>query len=106
MPNAKLQIDSFSLGKGTQEITGNFFLKGGSGSGHSATGAFYIGASGVGYQHGQEGTNYDPVIEFQASRTWTGMSTSASPFTSALGSGTALDITPAYYTVHIWKRLS
>lgn len=30
----------------------------------------------------------------------------ASPFTSALGSGTALDITPAYYTVHIWKRLS
>lgn len=30
----------------------------------------------------------------------------ASPYTSALGSGTALDITPAYYTVHIWKRLS
>ena len=30
----------------------------------------------------------------------------ASPYTSALGSGTPLDITPAYYMVHIWKRLS
>ncbi|WP_462433278.1 phage baseplate protein [Fusobacterium sp. THCT1E1] len=30
----------------------------------------------------------------------------AAPYTSALGSGTPLDITPAYYTVHIWKRLS
>ena len=30
----------------------------------------------------------------------------ASPYISALGSGTPLDITPAYYTVHIWKRLT
>lgn len=30
----------------------------------------------------------------------------ASPYTSTLGSGTPLDITPAYYTVHIWKRLT
>ena len=30
----------------------------------------------------------------------------ASPYTSSLGSGTPLDITPAYYTVHIWKRLT
>ena len=30
----------------------------------------------------------------------------AAPYTSALGSGTPLDITPAYYTVHIWKRLT
>lgn len=26
--------------------------------------------------------------------------------TSALGSGQALDITPAYYTVHMWLRLA
>ena len=30
----------------------------------------------------------------------------ASPYTPALGSGTPLDITPSFYTVHIWKRLT
>lgn len=29
---------------------------------------------------------------------------SSSPQTSALGSGSALDVTPAYYTVHMWLR--
>ena len=28
------------------------------------------------------------------------------PQTSALGSGQALDITPSYYTVHMWLRLT
>lgn len=106
LPAEKLQLDSFSLGRGTQEIKGNFFLKGGSGSGHSATGAFYIGASGVGFQHGQEGSNYDPVIEFQASKSWTGMSTSAAPFTTNMGSGTAFNNMPPYLVVNIWKRLT
>ena len=36
----------------------------------------------------------------------TGSTSSASPQTSALGSGQTLDITPAYYTVHMWLRLT
>ena len=106
MPATKLQLDSFSLGRGTQEIKGNFFLKGGSGSGHNATGAFYIGASGVGFQHGQEGSNYSPVIEFQASRSWTGMSTSAAPYTTNMGDSTPFSNMPPYLAVNIWKRLT
>lgn len=35
-----------------------------------------------------------------------GSTGTASPYTSALGSGTPLDITPSFYTVHIWKRLT
>lgn len=106
LPNVKLQVDSFSLGRGTQEITGTFAgytVRGNS----NVAGAFT--SDNATYQ-GPKDT--DDIIEgqntttFTASRSWTGMSTSASPFTSALGSATALDITPAYYTVHIWKRLS
>ena len=102
LPNVKLQIDSFSLGKGTQEITGDFYTS--NYVGYSGSGAFYRAQSGLG-GHGGDSSSGNK-IGFQASRTWTGMSTSASPYTSTLGSGTPLDITPAYYTVHIWKRLT
>ena len=104
LPAVKVQVDSFSLGKGTQEITGQFTA-----AQHRrliSTGAFSTVAQ---FSSGFDGAgNYNDIktIDFQASRTWTGMSTSASPYTSALGSGTPLDIMPAYYTVHIWKRLS
>ncbi|WP_268825991.1 hypothetical protein [Fusobacterium perfoetens] len=33
-------------------------------------------------------------------------SSSASPYTEALGSGTALSIQPAYITLKFWKRLT
>ncbi|WP_289103824.1 hypothetical protein [uncultured Fusobacterium sp.] len=104
LPNIKLQIDSFSLGKGTQEITGQFTA-----AQHKrliSTGAFSTVAQ---FSSGFDGAgNYNDIktIDFKASKSWTGMSTSASPYTSSLGSGTPLDITPAYYTVHIWKRLT
>ena len=35
-----------------------------------------------------------------------GSTGTASPYTSALGSGAPLDITPSFCTVHIWKRLT
>lgn len=35
-----------------------------------------------------------------------GSSSTASPQTSTLGSGQALDITPSYYTTHMWLRTS
>lgn len=51
-------------------------------------------------------SNNSTGIGFQASRNWTGSTNSVAPQTSALGSGSALDITPAYYTVHMWLRLT
>lgn len=105
LPNVKLQVDPFSLGRGTQEITGRIDydrtpVK-------AASGAFVASYNGENVVHsGTDPYKYYDRTVFTASRTWTGMSTSASPYTSSLGSGTPLDITPAYYTVHIWKRLS
>lgn len=105
LPNVKLQVDSFNLGRGTQEITGQIDYD--RTPVVSASGAFVATSSAQQKAHG--GTTdymfYDRT-DFAASRTWTGMSTSASPYTSALGSGALLDITPSYYTVHIWKRLT
>lgn len=103
LPNVKLQIDSFSLGKGTMEITG----KVGSFSGNTSfysEGALKLVAGGVNVRSGAEYRTAN--LELKASDGWTGMSTSASPYTNPLGDGTALDITPSFYTVHIWKRLS
>lgn len=102
LPNIKLQIDTFSLGRGTQEITGSF--NPGGNRMYADNKVFILGSSGQGSNSGAANDSYN--INFKASGNWTGMSTSASPYTSTLGSGTALDITPAYYTVHIWKRLS
>lgn len=103
LPNVKLQVDSFSLGKGTMEITGKVGSFSGSNSFYSE-GALKLVAGGANARSGNE---YEKVaLELKASDGWTGMSTSASPYTNPLGSGTPLDITPAYYTVHIWKRLS
>ena len=105
LPSVKLRVDSFSLGRGTQEITGQINydrtpVK-------SASGAFVASYNGEKVVHsGTDPYQYYDRTTFTASRTWTGMSTSASPYTSTLGSGTTLDITPAYYTVHVWKRLS
>lgn len=106
LPNVKLQVDSFSLSRGNMDITGTF-----AGytvdRGSCVSGAFTSDNTTLQgpYQVDDkaEGQN---ITTFTASRSWTGMSTSASPYTSALGSGTPLDITPSFYTVHIWKRLT
>jgi hypothetical protein len=106
LPNVKLQVDSFSLGRGTQEITGTFAgytVRGNSNvaGAFTSNNATYQGPAST--DSSVEGQN---TTTFTASRSWTGMSTSASPFTTPLGSGTPLDITPSFYTVHIWKRLT
>ena len=105
LPAEKLQIESFQLGRGTQEITGSFSGTGKEQNFGRASGAFavqkgpYVDGSGVG---GGNGIGHN----FQASRSWTGMSTSANPYTQNMGSGTALNIEPEYITLHVWKRLS
>lgn len=88
LPNVKLQVDSFALT--TQPHTHPITFKSGTGTdSYPSTYASNYNARNINTGEGG-GQN-------------TG---TASPFTSALGSGTPLDITPAYYTVHIWKRLT
>ena len=91
LPNIKLQVDSFSVTttKHTHKMR-NWF----------------------GYSYGDNnriaGGGGNRVVESdQYTLEGGGQNTgTASPYTSTLGSGTPLDIIPAYYTVHIWKRLS
>lgn len=47
-------------------------------------------------------------LGFQASRNWTGATSSAQPSVSigATGSGSAFSILSSYYTVHMWLRLT
>lgn len=105
LPAVKVQLDSFQLGRGTQEITGNI---GFGSTNYEATnytsGAFYNGGTGSSVHGAGSGNQY--IHSFKASRTWTGMSTSATPYTQNLGSGTAISISPTYITIRAWKRLS
>ena len=102
LPAVKIQLDSFSLSRGTMEITGDFYtsnyIK------YAGSGAFYTKQTGLGEHGGDSGSGYK--IGFQASRSWTGTTNTAQPQTVNLGNGQALDITPAYYTVHMWLRLT
>lgn len=88
LPNVKLQVDSFALT--TQPHTHPITFKSGTGTDNNPS-TYASNDSARNINTGEGGGQN------------TGM---ASPFTSALGSGTPLDITPAYYTVHIWKRLT
>lgn len=108
LPATKLQLDSFSLGPGTQEITGRF-------AGEFNTyenankiiqGAFYPATEEVPSDGALGGGSTDRYIYFQASRTWTGMSTSAAPYTTNMGDSTPFNNMPPYIAVNIWKRLS
>lgn len=45
-------------------------------------------------------------IEFDASKSWTGESSESSPYTTNMGSGTAITINPEHITVKVWKRLT
>lgn len=104
LPATKLQLDSFSLGRGTQEITGN--LRAGSiiCGGTASAGAFKESGH---YMNLPGGTGL-PVYSnsFQASRSWTGMSTSAAPYTTNMGDSTPFNNMPPYMVCNIWKRLT
>lgn len=111
LPNIKLSVNSFSLSRGTMDITGSVGMQNdiglitSGGEDTLPTGAFTKGTRRSNRINGYSGTGtYD--IKLEASRNWTGTTSSASPQTSALGSGQALDITPSYYTCHMWLRLT
>lgn len=99
LPAVKIQLDSFSLSRGTMEITGKLGIE----TSDNISGAFYKSGGGTNLESGWA---WKKTTQFQASRAWTGTTNTAQPQTVNLGSGQALDITPAYYTVHMWLRLT
>ena len=107
LPNVKLTVNSFSLGRGNMDITGTWkaqALTDGANSG-SFTGALYKTNETYGTAQSFSSSTTGG-IGLQASRSWTGTTNSASPQTNSLGNGQALDITPSYYTTHMWLRTS
>lgn len=106
LPNVKLTVNSFSLSRGTMNITAQFY--GGNYLGGSyVTGATkQLSSTGANWGGGGSGNVINYLASFTASNSWTGSTNSVSPQTSALGSGSALDVTPAYYTCHMWLRLT
>lgn len=100
LPTDKLQVESHSMTRGTMDITGTF-------EPHSyntkPTGAFT--ETNVGGPE-QGGAWSGCRVNFTASRSWTGSTSSASPYTTAMGSGTPLSINPEHITIRAWKRLS
>ena len=104
LPTDKLQVESFSLTRGTMEITGSF-RGSGNYSGVTGTGAFASSTNdGINVSSGAEYHTF--TAKLVASRSWTGSTSSASPYTSAMGNGTPLTINPEHITIKAWKRLS
>ena len=106
LPAEKLQVESFNLTRGTMDITGN--INGNYGEPHNPqykpSGAFY---KTDGYTKvNDSGWKYLGAYAFQASRSWTGSTSSASPYTAQMGNGTPLTINPEHITVKAWKRLT
>lgn len=106
LPNIKLTVDSFSLSRGNMDITGTFAgytvrVNSNISGAFTSDNATQSGPSST--DNSVEGQN---TTTFTASRSWTGTTNSVSPQTNSLGSGQALDITPSYYTTHMWLRTS
>ena len=104
LPVTKLQVESFSLTRGNMNITGSFKVPDrNSQYDSSGTGCFTSSnASGFSAHDRQDST----LITMDASKSWTGNTSSATPYTQNLGSGTAISINPTYITIRAWKRLS
>lgn len=93
LPNVKLTVNSFSVTM----------------SAHSHGYARYVGYAwgDANAEVTQDGNGPQAHYRnFNTNSAGGGSSSTASPQTSALGSGQALDITPAYYTTHMWLRTS
>ena len=104
LPNVKLTVNSFSV---TSKDTFIESLRGVLGSPSSSRGPISmpkIGENNTKLRTGASNGSDEGIFikQNQSSE----ISGTVSPQTSALGSGSALDVTPAYYTVHMWLRLT
>lgn len=107
LPATKLQVETHSMTRGTMNITGSHgghAFKTGSPT-SSAQGCFVGSAEGLGGA-GQDGNVGVYRTYFDASKNWTGTTSSASPYTQNLGNGTAITVNPTYITIRAWKRLT
>lgn len=103
LPAVKIQLDAFSLSRGTMDITGGIPLR--LAGTMAPSGAFYRDSTSRTIPIYQELTSGGGV-SFQASKTWTGTTNTAQPQTINLGDGTPLNIQPEYVTLKMWKRTS
>lgn len=88
LPNIKLKIDSHSHTQPAHT--------------HGAINYTpYYNASGGGGKH-----NISDSLQYTTSSAGGENTGSSAPYTEALGSGTALNIQPAYITLKFWKRLT
>ena len=102
LPTDKLQVESHSMTRGSMEITGTYKWDTGI-EGYSASGAFSWNKYGG---HSDSAAGYTTTTNFNASKTWSGSTSSASPYTTQMGSGTPLAINPEHITIKAWKRLT
>lgn len=106
LPAVKIQLDSFSLTRGTMNISGGVNNSGTAGIFETPTGAFYGSSRSLPVPATGNYFSLIKELKFSADRNWTGSTGTASPYTQNLGSGTPLTINPTYITIRAWKRLS
>ena len=102
LPNVKIQVEPFSLSRGSMNITGRLGSPTTEGS-NFGEGAFSINLHTGGRSAGSGGNA--AKWNFDASRAWTGTTSTASPYTQSLGNSTPIDIMPPYISVHVWRRV-
>ena len=110
LPTDKLQVESHSMTRGSMDISG-YFRTGArkyDSVGDNTGGAFALASNGAIVHVYKGGINSytHSDFNFYASRSWTGSTSSASPYTTAMGSGTPISINPEHITLRAWKRLS
>lgn len=107
LPADKLQVESFSLTRGRMNITGELPLGLANGETSGYTGAFGAISKSISKHNFSSYSNIRSyMVNFNASNTWTGNTSSASPYTVAMGNGTPISINPEHITIKAWKRLS
>ena len=107
LPTDKLQVESHSMTRGSMNITGSVKGTGEAAAFESPSGAFTGSTTSAPIISWT--SNYPGLVRYltlDASRSWTGSTSSASPYTTAMGSGTPLTINPEHITVKAWKRLT
>lgn len=107
LPAEKLQVEAHSMTRGTMNITGEWYAKALTdswGSGYTSGALYKTNRSYTTASQWQSTTTGG--IGLDASRNWTGSTSSASPYTSAMGNGIPIYINPEHITVKAWKRLS